>query len=71
MAFRFPVTVRDMPAGGGGWQLGPYPELVEQGSGLPAELVVPDAFGDEVDPGPVDERDERGLVRQLVIDPCP
>ena len=54
-----------------GGRLGPYPELVEKGYCLPAELVVPDAFGDEVDPGPVDERDERGLVHQLVIDPCP
>ena len=54
-----------------GGRLGPYPELVEQGSGLPAELIVPDPFGDEVDPGSVDKRDERGLVHQLVIDPCP
>src|SRR5215831_1308330 len=65
------MTVREMPVGDGGWQLGTYPELVEQGSGLPAELVVPDAFGDEVDPGSVDERDERRLVHQLVIDSCP
>jgi hypothetical protein len=52
-------------------RLGPYPELVEQWSGLPAELIVSDAFGDEVDPGCVDERDEGGAIRQLVIDRCP
>jgi len=45
-----------------GGRLGPYPELVEQGAGLPAELVVPDALGDEVDPGSVDKRDQGGTV---------